>query len=230
MEPCEESRNDLMQRLQSSMATSSSSLPKQYHHQQQQQPRAPVIIYTVSPKVIHTEPSNFMTLVQRLTGASPTTLSAARPPSEFGRPNCASPSGALSPAARFAAIERAQPSSDAGRPAVPRREDDIVAQLGIGGAAVASAAAALDWPAGFPGILSPLPSALPAISPNFFAPPPSDPASLAFLNEMSPIFRGNTGGGNSGFMEGPFLPSPGNFLSTPTFPSPGAYWEFLNQL
>ena len=33
MEPCEEARNDLMQRLQSSTATSSSSLPKQDQHQ-----------------------------------------------------------------------------------------------------------------------------------------------------------------------------------------------------
>lgn len=32
------------------------------------QPREPVIIYTISPKVIHVEPANFMDLVQRLTG------------------------------------------------------------------------------------------------------------------------------------------------------------------
>ncbi|GFZ09916.1 hypothetical protein Acr_21g0005150 [Actinidia rufa] len=36
-------------------------VPAQHHH------RPPVIIYTVSPKVIHTHPSEFMTLVQRLT-------------------------------------------------------------------------------------------------------------------------------------------------------------------
>ncbi|PKA66803.1 Protein MKS1 [Apostasia shenzhenica] len=34
------------------------------------QRRLPVIIYTVSPKVIHTNPSEFMSLVQRLTGCS----------------------------------------------------------------------------------------------------------------------------------------------------------------
>ncbi|PKA66802.1 Protein MKS1 [Apostasia shenzhenica] len=34
------------------------------------QRRSPVIIYTVSPKVIHTKPSEFMSLVQRLTGVS----------------------------------------------------------------------------------------------------------------------------------------------------------------
>ncbi|XP_042024246.1 protein MKS1-like [Salvia splendens] len=46
-------------------------------------PPQPVIIYTVSPKIIHANPSDFMSLVQRLTG-----------------PN------ATSPAARFASIER----------------------------------------------------------------------------------------------------------------------------
>lgn len=34
-----------------------------------QQVRQPVIIYTVSPKVVHAEPSEFMSVVQRLTGA-----------------------------------------------------------------------------------------------------------------------------------------------------------------
>ncbi|XP_059302555.1 VQ motif-containing protein 20 [Lycium ferocissimum] len=36
-----------------------------------QQPRHPVIIYTHSPKVIHTHPRDFMALVQKLTGFSP---------------------------------------------------------------------------------------------------------------------------------------------------------------
>ncbi|KAI3914529.1 hypothetical protein MKW92_015562 [Papaver armeniacum] len=39
------------------------------HHQQQQQ-RHPVIIYTHSPKVIHTQARDFMALVQKLTGLS----------------------------------------------------------------------------------------------------------------------------------------------------------------
>ena len=38
------------------------------HHQRQQQRPHPVIIYTHSPKVIHTRPHDFMALVQRLTG------------------------------------------------------------------------------------------------------------------------------------------------------------------
>uniref|UniRef100_N1QYZ5 Uncharacterized protein n=1 Tax=Aegilops tauschii TaxID=37682 RepID=N1QYZ5_AEGTA len=36
--------------------------------QQGQPPREPVIIYDASPKIIHTKPSEFMALVQRLTG------------------------------------------------------------------------------------------------------------------------------------------------------------------
>ncbi|KAG0496405.1 hypothetical protein HPP92_001096 [Vanilla planifolia] len=37
---------------------------------QRDQSRPPVIIYAVSPKVIHTNPAEFMSLVQRLTGCS----------------------------------------------------------------------------------------------------------------------------------------------------------------
>ncbi|XP_061994803.1 VQ motif-containing protein 8, chloroplastic-like [Rosa rugosa] len=40
------------------------------YHQQQQQRHHPVIIYTQSPKVIHTRPHDFMALVQKLTGLS----------------------------------------------------------------------------------------------------------------------------------------------------------------
>ncbi|XP_062110109.1 VQ motif-containing protein 20-like [Humulus lupulus] len=45
---------------------------KVHHHQQQhqQQKRQPVIIYTHSPKIIHTQPRDFMALVQKLTGQS----------------------------------------------------------------------------------------------------------------------------------------------------------------
>ncbi|OWM73404.1 protein MKS1-like [Punica granatum] len=50
----------------------------------------PVIIYSVSPKVIHVEESKFMSTVQRLTGLSP---------------GPGASSGAVSPAARLASIE-----------------------------------------------------------------------------------------------------------------------------
>jgi hypothetical protein len=42
--------------------------------------RQPVIIYTVSPKVVHAEPGEFMSVVQRLTGAHGTTASSSSLP------------------------------------------------------------------------------------------------------------------------------------------------------
>ncbi|XP_076900938.1 uncharacterized protein LOC143555236 [Bidens hawaiensis] len=50
----------------------SRTIHRHHHHHQQQQPqiRKPIIIYTCSPKVIHTKPHEFMALVQKLTGKS----------------------------------------------------------------------------------------------------------------------------------------------------------------
>ncbi|CAN6203577.1 unnamed protein product [Urochloa humidicola] len=82
---------------------------------QQQQARQPVIIYDASPKVIHTRPADFMALVQRLTGpgSKQAQFDAAAGPSsdaptmEFEPPELLlSPTAALSPAARLAAIDR----------------------------------------------------------------------------------------------------------------------------
>ncbi|CAB4281294.1 unnamed protein product [Prunus armeniaca] len=47
---------------------------------QQQQQRHPVIIYTHSPKIIHTHPRDFMALVQKLTGLSRFDEDAQAPP------------------------------------------------------------------------------------------------------------------------------------------------------
>ncbi|KAG2385197.1 hypothetical protein LR48_Vigan10g022100 [Vigna angularis] len=54
----------------SSISTSlvNSAMPASSYRPQQQ--RHPVIIYTHSPKVIHTQPKDFMSLVQKLTGLS----------------------------------------------------------------------------------------------------------------------------------------------------------------
>ncbi|KAJ7300104.1 hypothetical protein O6H91_Y073800 [Diphasiastrum complanatum] len=41
------------------------------------QHRLPIVIYTYSPKIIHTDPRSFMSLVQRLTGSTPTRLRCA---------------------------------------------------------------------------------------------------------------------------------------------------------
>ncbi|KAG4179092.1 hypothetical protein ERO13_A10G083607v2 [Gossypium hirsutum] len=54
--------------------------------------REPVVIYAVSPKVIHAEQSDFMSVVQRYTGLSSESFSSG---------------GAISPAARMAVTEKA---------------------------------------------------------------------------------------------------------------------------
>ncbi|KAK6924225.1 VQ protein [Dillenia turbinata] len=109
--------------------------------------REPVIIYAVSPKVIHTTEADFMDLVQRLTGPSPT----------------AADGGAPSPAARLASIERISPTTE--------RERERNNELGLlGGVDL------VDLPddllGQIPGILSPAPSSLPAIPPILFSPGP----------------------------------------------------------
>ncbi|KAG6511947.1 protein MKS1-like [Zingiber officinale] len=68
--------------------------------QQQQQHRRPVIIYTVSPKVIHTTPADFMSTVQSLTGGRATTASdrdGNRGPAPFSPEQRRGGGGILSP-------------------------------------------------------------------------------------------------------------------------------------
>lgn len=54
----------------SAMSTSLVASVAPARQQQQQQQRQPVIIYTHSPKIIHTQARDFMALVQKLTGVS----------------------------------------------------------------------------------------------------------------------------------------------------------------
>ncbi|WOL02317.1 protein MKS1-like [Canna indica] len=170
--------------------------PTQSHH------RDPVIIYSVSPKIIHAKPSEFMTLVQRLTGPDSASADAPLP----------SPGGALSPAARIASFE-ASPRASARAASVA-----VDGQLGIVGGEPA-----LDRPAPFPGILSPVPASLPPISPSLFSPS----FDLSFLFELSPVFSNkNTNNSSSST----FLGSPSNnLLSTPIVPSPGAFYDLFSQ-
>ncbi|CAD6244506.1 unnamed protein product [Miscanthus lutarioriparius] len=233
--------------------------PAAHQHQQyqHQQVRQPVIIYDASPKVIHTKPGDFMALVQRLTGPGSTaqaqfdaTAAAAGPsaaasssqsqpaattmefePREF----LLSPTAALSPAARLAAIERSV------RPLPPHHhapahvppyyyDDDFFLPLpasGSGSADVDNLAAAVLGPpagAGCPGILSP--AALPpAASTGLFSPTPFDPSCLSWLSELSPFLpSAGTRAAAAGLLDqAPFAPSPRSsslLLSTPTLPSP----------
>jgi hypothetical protein len=227
--------------------------------QQQQPPREPVIIYDASPKIIHTKPSEFMALVQRLTGPGSISISSTLPSSSAHTQDyqmidddddaaepmylppelLLSPSAAMSPAARLATIERSVRPTPA--PAPPEYMDFSAYRFDDGGlAAVVSSAR--------PGILSPLPSSLPpAASSGQFSPLPFDASCISWLNELSPILRtastgaassGSGGGGVGGgaarppasYYSDPFVPSPRNLLATPTVPSPRTFAELLSNL
>ncbi|KAB2635149.1 protein MKS1-like [Pyrus ussuriensis x Pyrus communis] len=168
--------------------------PSQQPNQQQQphhyqQPRQPVIIYTVSPKVIHTNPSEFMDLVQRLTGLprSNSSTTSSSPPSNnninpLNHDNYNNP-----PAHDDQGMKKNSTAQDV----VEEMEimDDGGVKKGL-----------------FPGILSPGPASLTPIPSNFFSPPAD-----SFFHDLSPVLYGNRN-----FIEGSFMPSPSNFFSPST--------------
>ncbi|XP_076899267.1 protein MKS1-like [Bidens hawaiensis] len=169
------------------------------HHppqQQQQQFRPPVIIYTVSPKVIHTTSNEFMNLVQRLTGPS-----APSPTGQYS--GFQDDGGAVSPAARFASIEKAVKSPDGRKPA---QTSELLSPEGLELSC-------------FPGILSPAPGSLLPVPANFFSPLTND-----FFHGLSPVINNNWNNyGNNLDGSNYFIPSPSNLLSShiisPTTPN-----------
>lgn len=214
--------------------------PPQHHHQQQQptQIRPPVIIYAVSPKVIHTNPSDFMNLVQRLTGSTSSSseysssYSSLPPPtSNYTHPVFNDTSGAISPAARFATIEKTNSTAEGGRKQILQvinSEENFGVLEGI---------EMNNNPGGsfnIQGILSPGPNSLPPISPNFFS-PASDPNSISFFHDLiSPVVHGN----KNNFIDGSnFVPSPSSFnifspnyqlLTSPITPSIELFNNFFD--
>jgi hypothetical protein len=184
--------------------------PQPFQQQPQNQPPTqqcpPVIIYTVSPKVIHTNPNDFMTLVQRLTGSSSTSTS-----SNPFNDDC----GAISPAARFATIEKANSPKD------QQKQQQLGGDLGyVEG--IMEIDRVMERPSLGPGILSPGPASLPPIPPNFFSP---DQNSVSFFHDLSPILHGNRN-----FIEGSFMPSPSTFvwprINSPSTPSTDLFNNF----
>ncbi|KAJ7959266.1 VQ motif containing protein [Quillaja saponaria] len=167
--------------------------------QPQAPPRQPVIIYTVSPKIIHTTPSDFMTLVQRLTGSNSSSFS-----NPMNDANNNGNSGAISPAARYATIEKA-----AGRAAdhqgkkqhQPQHQSEdhdhnIMEGIEMKGDGMQGMGL-------FHGILSPGPASLSPIPASFFSPLSSDPGSFSnFFHDLSPVLHGNRN-----FLEGSFMPN-----------------------
>lgn len=103
-------------------------------------PPAPIVIYAVSPKIVHATVANFMTIVQRLTGLSSSDFSG---------------SGDISPAARLAATEKASP-----RERAPCNTEGVVDIVEAGGIELGVV----------PGILSPAPETLPPIPAGIFSP------------------------------------------------------------
>lgn len=152
-------------------------LPPAAHHRHAAPPppapdnhnREPVIIYTISPRVIHTTTNDFLSVVQRLTGNYATSPSASD--------LAASGAGDVSPAARLASIEKTSP---------PKERD----RGGSGGAGVIGLMEGVEV-GQIPGILSPAPSTLPPISPGFFSPAP-DPQTLSVLQDLNHFLQGNS--------------------------------------
>ncbi|XP_073296494.1 protein MKS1-like [Primulina huaijiensis] len=147
-------------------------VPPPAHSQAPQGPslpedRQPVIIYAVSPKVIHTTVTDFMKLVQRLTGNA------------YSASNSGGAHGDLSPAARIASIEQTSASPKdreiiTANSCNPTGVDDIMCHI------LESA----DVEVGpVPGIISPAPEALQPILPGFFS-PAADPFSMMGYNNM----------------------------------------------
>ncbi|CAO2834018.1 unnamed protein product [Amaranthus hypochondriacus] len=194
-----------------------------------QPPRQPVIIYTVSPKVIHTHPSEFLNLVQRLTGADHATSSSSSSSSvssQYHHNTAHHVSGAISPAARLASIEMTKMHSDGKRFVGPsegvQREINMGGITGGGGGITG-----VERTSVFPGILSPGPGSLPQISPNLFSPLFQDPiTNINLQHDLNVVQHGNRN-----FIEGNYLPSPfsTNFISPGTMISPSSL-EFLHRI
>ncbi|KAL2503680.1 Protein MKS1 [Abeliophyllum distichum] len=165
-------------------------------HQPQAPPRPPVIIYTVSPKIIHANPNEFMSLVQRLTGPNSSSSSVFQ--ENFNN-------SAISPAARFASIENTK--SPEGRK-LPQAFQDMEMVQGINFSTEIDSSFRQ-----FQGILSPNPASLPTIPPKFFS-PSSDQNPLSFFYDLSPVLHSN-----KNYLESSLIPSPSNFVS-PYMPSP----------
>ncbi|RLM79375.1 protein MKS1-like [Panicum miliaceum] len=185
-----------------------------------------------------------MALVQRLTGPGSTSqaqfdvAAAGAGPSSDAPPQPASameyeprefllsPTAALSPAARLAAIERSVRPLPPHAPVPPyyggAAGDDFFLPASASADLDGFAAALGGAPAGFrPGILSP--AALPpAASTGLFSPMPLDPSCLSWLSELSPFLPS---AGTRAEQATPFAPSPRSslLLATPTMPSPATF-------
>ncbi|KAH0868693.1 hypothetical protein HID58_075715 [Brassica napus] len=155
---------------------------QQQEPMQSQPPRGPVIIYTVSPKIIHTHPNNFMALVQRLTGKTCASTTSSSASQSILAPNNMSATvdtscSSLSPAARYVVMEKDNASNEVGF---------------VGGVETTDQSyyyhhhqnRVMDIPNSYNGgILPPDPTSLPLTSQEFLSTvaPPNDPQGLSAL-------------------------------------------------
>ncbi|CAH9101733.1 unnamed protein product [Cuscuta europaea] len=180
----------------------------QPQHPPQAPPRPPVIIYTLSPKIIHANPSDFMSLVQRLTGSLP-----AEPSSSSQAFQGYLNGGAVSPAACFASLEKTRTTQKGKNPQLSSDVEGIVGGVEISGEVERSGF--------FPGVLSPTPASFPPIPPSFFS-PPSDQNPLGFFTDLiSPVLHSSRHYPETSF----YITSPSilnNFISPRFIFSPGS--------
>ncbi|KAL9459451.1 hypothetical protein AB3S75_002783 [Citrus x aurantiifolia] len=172
-----------------------------HHHSERQQP---VIIYSISPKVINVTVADFMTTVQRLTGAS----------------SSSSGDGDVSPAARIAVVEKVMDSPrDKASSAAIINNDYVVEETEDQGRGEGA-----EFEVGrVPGILSP--STLPPLVQEMYFSPTAASAS-AGADPFGLFTHGNYGFFNnspssSGLFSSGFLGSP--VLSPDFF---GQIWNF----
>ncbi|KAM0907468.1 hypothetical protein ACQ4PT_016092 [Festuca glaucescens] len=197
------------------------------------QVRQPVIIYTVSPKVVHADPAEFMSVVQRLTGASSSSSLPPPPPPPQQQPS----SSMLPPALPFPFHVQAAAAAAAAQQPQEREllqlQHSPAARLAAIEQASAQPAARTGVHRGglppLPSILSPVPGSLPAITPGFFSPPSGSAGGINLFGELiSPAFPG----GNGAFAGAapPPMSSSLQYFPAAAAPSPSTpyYWDLFN--
>lgn len=165
-------------------------------------PRQPIIIYTVSPKIIHTTPSDFMSLVQRLTGSH---SSSSQNEDPFSVAN-GSDESVVSPAARFATIEKAARSSS---PKNNTNNNKLHHPSNGEGREISNNDITISMSQH--GILSPGPTSLSPIPSGFFS-PTAEAGVVSVFHDLSPVLHGS-----KNFVEGGgfMIPSPSNYFVSP---------------
>jgi len=167
-----------------------------------------------------------MNLVQRLTGSSSSSSSISEALPSTNNDPFNSGGGMVSPAARYATVEKAL-SPMGKKPVMGHADMNMISHvegLEIAGDGVVERSQQNM----FQGILSPGPASLSPIPSNFFSPPSSDPSMVSFLHDLSPMFQSgrNFTDGTGAFV----LPSPSSNFSfvSPHTPSIDLFNYFLD--